>query len=485
MFAQAASKLKNERKDNMNKTQPIIIFLCFLLFLPARVNATPPGELRAELKALVKSNNEFALKAYAEMSKKDGNVFFSPFSLSAALAMVLGGAKGATADQIAHVLELKPNQKNLHGEYEMLLNLLATNDKQTQLAIVNALWGQQGLAILPTYQNLLRTNYKSELQTVDFAANPQAAASAINAWAEQNTNGRIKNLVQANSFNSDSLLVLANAVYFHGKWKNEFYEYSTKPDDFWVDKTQKISLPMMNQIDHFPYVADALLQAIELPYGDGKYSMVILLPKERDGIGTLEKQLTTDLLGKYITELYQQKVELHLPKFEFNASLSLKEFLSNLGMPLAFQNAADFSRIANDPRGIKLDAAIQKTFLKVNEKETEATALTGAAGVAGGVAAGTPPPPPPIFRADHPFLFLIRETATNSILFLGRVTNPSDKTIEFKSEISASTIAQSASKKFVNEADQPKAGFNKIWLAMIPILMMVAGLIIFRKKIFG
>ena len=154
-------------------------------------------------------------------------------------------------------------------------------------------------------------------------------------------------------------------------------------------------------------------------------------------------------------------------------------------MPLAFQKSADFSGITNDPRGVKLNAAIQKTFLKVNEKETEAAALFGAAGGVAGAAAGTPPPPPPIFRADHPFIFLIRETATTSILFLGRLTNPSEKTIDFKSETLSATNVQSAPRKFVNEADQPKAGFNKIWLAMIPILLMVAGLIIFRKKIFG
>ena len=213
--------------------------------------------------------------------------------------------------------------------------------------------------------------------------------------------------------------------------------------------------------------------------------MIVLLPKERDGIAALEKQLSEDLLGKYITGLYQQEVELHLPKFEFNASLSLKEFLSNLGMPLAFQDAADFSGIANDPRGVKLNSAIQKTFLKVDEKGTEAAAVSAMGAAAGAAPFGTPPPPPPVFRADHPFIFLIRETATNSILFMGRVTNPSDKTIDFKSNFSASVNSQSAPKKFVNEADQPKAGFNKIWLAMIPILMMVAGLIIFRKKIFG
>ena len=466
----------------MNKTQPLISLLLFL-FLPQLI-FSQSKPMREETKALVKSNNEFALKAYAEMSRKNGNIFFSPFSLSAALAMVLGGAKGATADQIAEVLRLNPNQKNLHGEYALLLNQLATNDKQTQLAIANALWGQQGLAILPTFQDLLRTNYKSELQNVDFAANPQAAASAINAWAEQNTNGRIKNLVQANSFDSESLLVLANAVYFHGKWENEFSEYSTEPDDFWLDKAQKISVPMMNQTDHFSYFADASVQVIELPYMSRKYSMIVLLPKEREGLAILEKQLSADSLGRYVAGLEKKEVKLFLPKFELEANLSLKEFLSNLGMPLAFQNEADFSRITNNQRGIKLDAAIQKTFLKVNEKETEAAALTGIAGAAAGVAPA-PPAPPPVFRADHPFIFLISETATNSILFMGRVINPSDKTIDFKSESLSATNAQSAPRKFVNEADQPKAGFNKMWLALVGVFLMVAGLIIFRKKIFG
>jgi serpin B len=467
----------------MNKTHPVIIFLCFLLFLPAQVNSTESGEIHAETKALVKSNNEFALKAYAEMSKKNGNIFFSPFSLSAALAMVLGGAKGATADQIAEVMRLHPNQKNLHGEYALLLNLLATNDKQTQLAIANALWGQKGLAILPTYQNLLRTNYKSELQTVDFAANPQAAASAINAWAEKHTNGRIQDLVQASSFDQESLLVLANAVYFYARWKNQFKEYMTKQDDFWLESGKKTTVQMMNQSEHLSYFADASLQAIELPYTQGKYSMIVLLPKERDGLLALEKQLDNTLLEKYISALKENEVVLSLPKFELNANLSLKEFLSNLGMPLAFQNAADFSGIAKNQNGIRLKSAFQKTFIKVGEEGTEAAAVTNLGIAAGG--AKRPEILPPVFRADHPFLFLIRETATNSILFLGRMTNPSDKTIDFKSEIMAAANVQSAPRKFVNEADQPKAGFNKTWLALIGIFLMVAGLIIFRKKIFG
>ena len=218
MSAQAASRLKSKnncifQRGNMNKNQLIILLILILLF-PQFCLSSSPGQLREETKALVKSNNEFAFKAYSEMSKKNGNIFFSPFSLSAALAMVLGGAKGATADQIAEVMRLNPNQKNLHAEFALLLNQLVPDDKETHLAIANGLWMQKGLLISPIYQNLLRTNYNSEMKVVDFASNPKAAATAINTWAQHHTNGRVKNLVQSDSLSPAILFAMTDMVYF-------------------------------------------------------------------------------------------------------------------------------------------------------------------------------------------------------------------------------------------------------------------------------
>ncbi len=502
----------------MNKTQPIIFLLLVLLFTQIIFPQAPP--VREETKALVKSNTEFAVNAYTKMSGKEGNIFFSPLSLSVALTMVLGGAKGETADQIADTLRLNPNQKNLHAEYSLLLdqiipknserglekekiekkephamsakeaasgialNAQTVNVDSTQLFIANALWGQKGLNILSGYQDLLRTHYKSEMQTVDFAGNPQAAASAINNWAEQHTNGRIKDLVQANAFDKDSLLVLANAIYFRAGWQYEFSKSATKPMDFWLNKDKKISAPMMNQEEYLPYFADASLQGLELPYRSGKFSMVVLLPKERDGLAALEKQLSAENLERWLAALKETVVEVSAPKFELDANISLNNLLSNLGMPRAFQNIADFSQMAKYDRGIKLSAALQKTFIKLDEEGTEAAAITNINAAKASVRRIKEPPP--VFRADHPFIFLIRERATNSILFLGRLINPSEKTTNAKLETALAQSEVRLPKKFVNEEDSPKREYGKFWvLAIIPFLLMVAGLIIFRKKIFG
>ena len=413
----------------MNNTQPAIFFFLILLFSQSDFSQTNP-ELREETKSLVRSNTEFALTAYAKMGQKEGNIFFSPLSLSYALTMVLGGAKGLTADQIAETLQLNPNQKNLHAEVAALLTSLTAKDENLQLFIANALWGQKGLQISDTYQNLLRTHYKSSVQAVDFAAKPQMAASAINAWVKQNTNDRIKNLVQANSFSPDLLFLMTNAVYFRARWAREFYRSNTTLEDFWLGKDQKTRVNMMKQKTYFRYFADKWGEALEMPYHDGKFSMIVLLPKERNGLTALEKQLNQQSLENWIAAMQSREVEVFFPKFELEANLSLNEFLSNLGMPLAFQDNADFSGITKNHRKIKLGKAIQKTFIRVDEEGTEAVALTMATGVGGGIA--MPKELPPVFRADHPFIFLIRDRVTNSILFLGRYMNPDNKVIDLK-----------------------------------------------------
>lgn len=409
----------------MNKTQPTI-FLLLILLLP-QLSFSQSKPLREETKALVKSNNEFAFKAYSEMSKKNGNIFFSPFSLSAASAMVLGGAKGVTADQIAHVMQLHPNQKNLHAEFALLLNQLIPDDKETHLAIANGLWIQKGLLISPIYQNLLRTNYNSEMKVVDFASNPKAAATSINAWAQHHTNGRVKNLVQSDSLSPAILFAMTDTVYFQTRWSNEFNPSKTMPDDFWVDNNQKINIKLMKQKDHFFHFTTEWGQGLEMRYIGGKYSMVVLLPNQRNGLVDLEKQLNQQSLENWVSTLQKKEVEVFFPKFELDCNLSLDNFLSNLGMPLAFNDDADFSGITKNHRKIKLHKAIQKSFIKVDEEGTEAIALTMTYGVPGGIT--IPKAPPPIFRADHPFIFLIRERTTNSILFIGRVTNPKNKII--------------------------------------------------------
>lgn len=416
------------------KSHALCLLLVCGLFLQLTFAQSQP--MRNETKAVVRSNSEFALAAYARMSRSEGNLFFSPFSLSAALTMAYGGAKGETAKQIASVLHVNSDQKNVHAEMAALLKQLAVKEQYEQLFIANALWAQRGLTVLEPYQNLLRTNYNSELLTVDFVDDAQATATAINEWAKQNTNGRITNIVTPNSFHKDTLLYLTNAIYFNARWEQDFSGEATETDDFWISQTEKTKVKMMQQSGHFPYFDDATVQVLEMPYVE-HFSIVVVLPKVRMGLPELEQQLNAGRLEQWLSTKKRQEVKVFFPKFEMEADLSLKTLLTNLGMPLAFQDKADFSDLAKSDRGIKLDNAIQKTFIKVDEEGTEAAAVTALAAAAGAAMGRPDDPPPPIFRADHPFLFFIKENSTSSILFMGRVTNPNQKQIKFADQASS------------------------------------------------
>lgn len=400
-------------------------------------NFAQPKTMHDAMKIVARRNTEFGLTAYAKMGRKEGNVFFSPFSLSVALTMAYGGAKGETAAQIANVLSFPADQQNIHSEMGLLLKQLTVKEEYLQLFLANALWGQRDLTVIETYQNLLRTNYNSAVKAADFVGNPREAANAINAWAAQSTNGRITDLVSPDAFQQNTLLLLANAVYFKARWENEFRKSRTIAADFWISSNTKTTVQMMQQQGYLPYFDDEAFQVLELPYV-GQVSMLVVLPKARRGLADIEKQLSAVALEEWFTARQRKEVEVYFPQFEMEADLSLKNFLANLGMPLAFQDKADFSGIAKHDRGIKLDDALQKTFIKVDEEGTEAAAVT-ALGAAASSAAMPPKEPPPVFRADHPFLFFIKENSTNSILFMGRVANPNQKRIKFEEQKSVNT----------------------------------------------
>lgn len=372
---------------------------------------------------LVKGNNEFALDLYARLGKKEGNVFFSPYSISNALAMTYAGARGETAEQMAKTLHFSLGQERLHPAFGGLIReLQGEKDKprEFELYVANALWGQQGYPFLPRFLNLLETEYQSPLRQVDFAGDTAGARKIINDWVEAQTKKKIRDFVREENLSKDTRFVLANALYFKAAWVLPFEKENTTNADFFLAPDSKKSLPMMRQEDLLDYYEGEAFQLLQLRY-QGAKSFVALLPKRIDGLSLIEKDLTNVKLMDWLGKLQAKNVSVWLPRFGQKTRCCLTSDLRELGMPLAFSNGADFSGMLAREE-LRLGEVIHEAVIEVNEKGTEASAATAVVGETPLVlpAASTPIS----FRADHPFLFLIRDNHTGSILFLGRVMNP-------------------------------------------------------------
>jgi len=377
------------------------------------------ADLRADADEVVAGNNAFALDLYTDLRAAKGNLFLSPFSISTAFAMVYGGARGTTEEQIAEVFHFGLDQARLHTLYHALLASLDTGIgfDGYKLDIANRLWGQKGFAFLPAYLDLTRESYGAELQTLDFQADPTACRNTINAWVAEQTAQRILDLMPAGSITADTRLVLTNAIYFKGKWATEFDPELTRPAPFYVTPEQTVDVDMMAMKDftYSTYATEDVTLA-ELPYRGQDLSMVLIVPTRLDGLSEVEAQLTPELLAAWIGSMEPREQDLYLPRFEMESSFGLNDVLVRMGMPDAFDaNAADFSGM-DGKRDLSIQAAVHKAFVKVNEEGTEAAAATG-------VGVGVTSLPPSV-RADHPFLFLIRDKVTGSILFLGRMSDP-------------------------------------------------------------
>jgi serpin B len=381
------------------------------------------------LTELVRGNNEFAIDLYGRVAQGAGNRFISPFSVSCALAMTYGGARGDTATQVAKAMHFKLPAEELHPAFHRLIaDLHHRNDSQAdpkasravELLTANALWSQSGERILPEFQKLIESNYEGGLVPVDFRQSPEAARDHINHWVEEHTRGKIKDLIKPQLIDSRTVLILTNAIYFKALWAVPFAPGLTRPDDFQASAGEKVRVDMMHLSARFGYSADDAAQTLELPYQGGNLSMVVVLPKTADGLGRLESALSLAKLEGWISALAQRRVEVSLPRFKLTAECELKEALSSLGMPVAFAGGeADFSGMTGT-RDFAISAVVHKAFVEVEEKGTEAAAATGVVMSRAAIAL----PPPTVFRADHPFLFLIRDNRNGTILFLGRMVRP-------------------------------------------------------------
>ncbi|NIM50516.1 MAG: serpin family protein [Gemmatimonadales bacterium] len=370
---------------------------------------------------VAQGNNRFALELYSRLRAGQGNLFFSPYSVSTALAMSYGGARGDTAAQMARTLHFPPDQERLHAAVASLEATLSGVEKkgEVQLTVANALWPQEGHDLLESFLALTKAYYGVLVTSVDYR-DPQAAARTINGWVERATQDQITNLVAPDVLSSLTRLVLTNAIYFKGSWASQFDKDHTTDVAFWVAAKQRVTARMMAQSDEFRYAAHDRLQVLELPYAGEDLSMTVLLPRARDGLAELEEGLTLENLERWTRDLSATEVDVFLPRFTITSAFQLNDALLSMGMADAFDiGKADFSGMDGRKNWFYIGAVLHKAFTAVDEEGTEAAAATAVVMVM-----GLPEEAPPTFRADHPFLFLIRECSTGSILFLGRVVDP-------------------------------------------------------------
>ena len=352
---------------------------------------------------VIEANNRFAINLYSQYKSEEGNIFFSPFSISTAMAMVYEGAEGKTAKEIKSVFGFPKYDNSRRNQYSDLLSEINKKDKEYALKTANALWAEQDFNFLDKYLTTVEKYYGGKTTNLDFKNEPDSSRLIINNWVEDKTNNKIKDLFPEGSIHPLTRLVLTNAIYFKAEWLKQFDADKTRDMNFRVNPDKSIKVPMMQRTDRkstFNYTQNKDLQILEMPYAGEDLSMLILLPLD-DDIEALENSFTIEKLTEWKKSLRKRRVKIYIPKFKFETKYFLSETLSDLGMPTAFTNSADFSGMTGT-KDLKIDKVIHQAFIEVNEEGTEAAAATGI-----GVGMQTSMPrPPPIFKADHPFIFI-------------------------------------------------------------------------------
>ena len=375
-------------------------------------------QLEGSLAEFVNSSNEFTFELYNELKEDDENLFFSPYSITIALAMAAEGANGQTKTEIHSVLNLPSNDTVRH---EMILHVaeqLSMQNQNINVSVANAYWLTDQGYLKAAYQEIIENYYLAYGEKLDFVNDATGSVETINQWVEQQTNDKIKNLLSPTDINALTYLILTNAIYFKADWLFQFDINETENRTFTNSNESTIQTPIMHMDDdyfHFNYTEDDSTQLLQLKYDDENYSMYILLPK--DNISLLEDRLSSAYFHSLITNLSSDQVEVYMPRFSFEEKYELSAPLISLGMPTAFSSQADFSFIADYP--LSISKVIHQAFVDVNEQGTEAAAATAVV-----IELSYIPSSHPVFKADHPFIFLIRHEQTGQVLFMGKVETP-------------------------------------------------------------
>jgi serpin B len=386
-----------------------------------------PEVKAGDLEELVQGNSAFAFDLYQVLKdEQDGNLFYSPYSISMALAMTYAGARSETERQMAEALQFSLSQERLHPAFNGLDLVLSSRGEGAEgkdeggfrLNIANALWAQQGYEFLQSFLDTLAENYDSGLQWVDFENAPEEARVTINDWISEQTEGRIEDLIPAGAIDSLTRLVLTNAIYFNAGWQFPFDKARTEEGPFTRLDGSQVTVPRMHQSESLGYAEGQGYQAVDLSYSGGELSMTILLP-QAGNFEAFEASLDAGRLEEILEQLSPQQVALTLPQFEFESQFMLPGALRELGMEDAFTEAADFSGMTGN-RDLSISDVIHKAFVSVDEQGTEAAAATAV------IMKLTSMPAEPVeMTVDRPFIFTIRDIETGTILFIGRVMDPS------------------------------------------------------------
>ncbi|HEX6863124.1 MAG TPA: serpin family protein [Thermoanaerobaculia bacterium] len=389
-----------------------------------------PGDGKEAAVRLAQSSNAFGFDLYQRLREKPGNLVLSPASITTALTMPWGGARGETAAQMRTVLHLQGTPDEVMATSGELSRSLQNPSRPIVFRIANQLFAEKTYKLVPAYVEKTKESFGAPLELLDFKKAPEPARVRINGWVEGKTERRIKDLIPPQGVEKDTRLVLVNAIYFLGDWAVPFDAGETRPRPFHLTAAEQKTVPTMSREGSMRYVQTEALSAVELPYKGGELSMLLLVPREIEGLAAIESGLNAKQLDEITGALKWGLVDLTLPKFEVKPveSLSLGEDLKAMGMPLAFdRDKADFTGIADPPNPIDrlvLAKVFHKGFVKVDEKGTEAAAATAVMSVMAGAAPGGPPRIVRI-EVDRPFLFLIRDNASGLVIFLGRVNDPS------------------------------------------------------------
>jgi serpin B len=403
----------------------------------APVNSTHPvGQVTASPEVVAESvanvtdgNNRFALDLYRQISSDpayaDMNIFFSPYSISSALAITYEGARGITADEIRSVLCLPIDDTVRREGFAALNAALNRGSDNYTLRIANALWAEETYPFLPGYIEVAERWYGANVTNLDFISDPEGSRETINRHVEGETEERIRDLLPPGSIDSMTRLVITNAIYFKGTWVREFNPDETVEEEFRVSPDRAVSVPMMRRTDEdaiYPYTETDTLQVLEMPYAHGNetgISMIVLLPKDGN-LTALEGALDAETIEELRDSLVEQRVRVVFPKFRLETDYTLSQILADMGMPTVFSYDADLSGMDGTDM-LFVDEVYHKAFVDVNEEGAEAAAATAVVVDLKGAPGGDTTP---VFRADHPFVFLIVERDNGTILFAGRVVNP-------------------------------------------------------------
>lgn len=403
-----------------NILKKLIISLCLFTFINiTNIFAESFIDLSNAIE-VVKGNNKFCFELYLNLNNEDsGNLFFSPYSISTALSITYEGAKGQTAEEIQSVFNFPTDNIIRRSGFLRIYNIINKNDKDYELSTANALWAQQNYDFLGNYFQLIKNYYCGLVTNLDFYNEAEKSRHTINNWVEEQTNNKIKDLISEGQITPLTTLVITNAIYFKGTWKYQFNKDNTREMDFRISSENISKTAMMylkNEDVKFNYFETENLQMLEMPYDGEEISMLIVLPK--DNLNSIKDELNYENFNALRTNMQEEEVVIYLPKFSLDTKYLLKDCLSDMGMPLAFTEAADFSGMTG-LKDLYISLVIHQAYVEVNEEGTEAAAATAVV-----MERTTGVPTTKTFLADHPFIFLIMDKQTGNILFMGRVVDP-------------------------------------------------------------